>query len=213
MFKSNHTNTNDSIGTYILHKYKKCILTRNIYSDYDKFNYESADLFKIDVNHILSAYDLQLTEITSERSKDHSSVITSNTSEQSKDHSAVRAENKNVRSEQDKFRHNIINRDKCCVISKTDYDDCEAAHIVPFAESNNYDIDNGLLLDKTLHSSFDKHYWCIDPTTLRIVLNETKTQGKNLSCVKYQDLLINIKPNEKMLKYLQERYCIFCTNK
>lgn len=183
MFKSNHTNTNDSIGTYILHKYKKCILTRNIYSDYDKFNYESADLFKIDVNHILSAYDLQLTE------------------------------NKNVRSEQDKFRHNIINRDKCCIISKTDYDDCEAAHIVPFAESNNYDIDNGLLLDKTLHSSFDKHYWCIDPTTLRIVLNETKTQGKNLSCVKYQDLLINIKPNEKMLKYLQERYCIFCTNK
>jgi predicted restriction endonuclease len=198
MFKSNHTNTNDNIGTYILQKNQNCILTRNIYSDYDKFNYESADLFKIDVNHILSAYDLQLTEITSERSKDHSSV---------------RAENKNVRSEQDKFRHNIINRDKCCIISKTDYDDCEAAHIVPFAESNNYDIDNGLLLDKTLHSSFDKHYWCIDPTTLRIVLNETKTQGKNLSCVKYQDLLINIKPNEKMLKYLQERYCIFCTNK
>ena len=32
-------------------------------------------------------------EITSERSLDHSSIITSNTSERSKDHSSVRADN------------------------------------------------------------------------------------------------------------------------
>jgi hypothetical protein len=145
MFKLNNLNINDNLGTYILKQSKNQTLTKNIYSEYDRFNYESYDIFKIDVDHILKVYNLQLTEL------------------------------KNIRSEQEKFRHKIINRDKCCVISNTDYDDYEAAHIVPLAESNNYDIDNGLLLDKTLHSSFDKHYWCIDPITLKIVLNETKT--------------------------------------
>ena len=184
MFKSNQaklnqSNTKDNLGTYILHKYKDQTLTRNIYSKADKFNYDSVNIFKIDVDFLLKAYDLHLTE------------------------------SKKIRTDQENFRHKLINRDRCCVISNTDYEDCEAAHIIPLAESNNYDIENGLLLDRTLHSSFDKHYWCINPHTMRVVLNETKIKERNLSCVKYLDHLVNIQPNEKILNNLKKRYDIF----
>jgi hypothetical protein len=171
--------TNDNLGMYILQLDQNQSLTRDIYSEYDKFNYELSNVFKTDVDFLVKAYDLQLTEA------------------------------KNIRSEQDNFRQKLINRDKVCVISKTDYDDCEAAHIIPLAESNNYDIDNGLLLDRTLHSSFDKHYWCIHPHTLRVILNETKIKQRNLTCVKYRDLLVNIQPNKTILENLQKRYEMF----
>jgi hypothetical protein len=48
----------------------------------------------------------------------------------------------------------LIKRDKSCIISNNDYEECDAAHIVPLLDSNNYDVDNGLLLDKSLHSSY-----------------------------------------------------------
>jgi hypothetical protein len=67
MFKSNQdklnkSNTKDNLGTYILHKYKDQTLTRNIYSKADKFNYDSVNIFKIDVDFLLKAYDLHLIE-------------------------------------------------------------------------------------------------------------------------------------------------------
>ncbi len=171
--------SNDNLGMYILEQKQQNNLTRNIYSEYCKFNYDNSNLFKTDVDFILKVYDLQLTE------------------------------HKKIRSDQDNFRQKLIKKYRCCLLSNTDYDDCEAAHIVPLAESNNYDIDNGLLLDRTLHSSFDKHYWCIDPKTLRVVINEKKILGKNLSCVKYHDVLVNIQPNDKILNNLQKRYDLF----
>ena len=106
----------------------------------------------------------------------------------------------------------LITRDKTCVISANDYDECDAAHIVPLVKSNNYDIDNGLLLNKTLHDSFDKHYWCIDPHTLRVILNKSKLSDRKFSCTKYDNILVNIQPNKKMLKNLKKRYEMFIEN-
>ena len=167
-----------NLGEYLLNKQYQQNLTRNIYSEYELFNYNSSELFKIDVDSLLSIYQIQLTEP------------------------------KKIRSKQEKFRDDLIKRDKSCIISNNDYEECDAAHIVPLLDSNNYDVDNGLLLDKSLHSSFDKHYWCIHPNTLKIVL-KSNLQGRNLSCVKYENQLINIKPNNKILENLQKRYELF----
>ena len=167
-----------NLGEYLLNKQYQQNLTRNIYSEYESFNYNSSELFKIDVDSLLSIYQIQLTEP------------------------------KKIRSKQEKFREDLIKRDKSCIISNNDYEECDAAHIVPLLDSNNYDVDNGLLLDKSLHSSFDKHYWCIHPITLKIVL-KSNLQGRNLSCVKYENQLINIKPNNKILENLQKRYELF----
>ena len=113
-----------NLGEYLLNKQYQQNLTRNIYLEYESFNYNSLELFKIDVDSLLSIYQIQLTEP------------------------------KKIRSKQEKFRDDLIKRDKSCIISNNDYEECDAAHIVPLLDSNNYDVDNGLLLDKSLHSSF-----------------------------------------------------------
>ena len=174
----------ENLGEYLLNKNKQQDLTRYIYLDYEKLNYESNELFKIDVDFILSAYQIQLTEP------------------------------KKIRSKQEKFRNSLIDRDKSCIITNNDYDECDAAHIIPLLDSNNYDVDNGILLDKSLHSSYDKHYWCIHPETLKIIINDKyNIRNRNLSCVKYENYKVNIKPNDKMLKNLQKRYEIFSTKR
>ena len=71
------------------------------------------------------------------------------------------------------------------------------------------DIDNGLLLTGSLHDTFDKHYWCIDPINLTVVLNKSKIGNKNLTCCEYENKKIRITPNNKLLHNLQKRYNIF----
>lgn len=168
-----------NLGEYMLEKNNQQNLTRLIFLEYESFNYDSDKILKIDVDFLLSVYQMQLTEP------------------------------KKIRSKQEKFRDDLIDRDKSCIVSNNDYDECDAAHIVPLLDSNNYDLDNGFLLDKSLHSSFDKHYWCINPETLTIEINKKKLNRRNLSCVKYENFPINIKPNDKMLINFQKRYELF----
>jgi len=52
--------------------------------------------------------------------------------------------------------------DGICRISGTERADCDAAHIVPLCAHTNYDVDNAILLTKTLHNAFDRHQWCFD---------------------------------------------------
>lgn len=173
----------ENLGLYIANcKQSKLNIDTSIFSQYEKFGYESKDIFKIDLEFLILSYGVQITE------------------------------HKKFRSGQEKFRDELINRDKTCVISANDYDECDAAHIVPLVKSNNYDIDNGLLLNKTLHDSFDKHYWCIDPHTLRVILNKSKLSDRKFSCTKYDNILVNIQPNKKMLKNLKKRYEMFIEN-
>jgi hypothetical protein len=168
------------LGQYLLNKQNQQNLTRNIFSEYETFNYPTNELFKIDVDFLLSIYQIQLTEP------------------------------KKIRSKQEIFRCNLIHRDNACVITNNDYDECDAAHIIPLLDSNNYDIDNGILLDKSLHSSFDKNYWCIHPETLKVIINDKyNIRNRNLSCVKYENYKVNIKLTDKMLKNLQKRYELF----
>ena len=84
--------------------------------------------------------------------------------------------------------------------------------IIPMSIKPSFSIkvDNGILLDKSLHSSFDKNYWCIHPETLKVIINDKyNIRDRNLSCVKYENYKVNIKPNNKMFKNLQNRYEIF----
>ena len=87
---------------------------------------------------------------------------------------------------------------------------CEACHIIPFSESNNFDIDNGLLLNSNLHKLFDKYYWSINPETLCI---ETSDKCNTYDCItlyKNKHLEILQKFN-KTIEYLKEHYKQFKT--
>jgi ParB/RepB/Spo0J family partition protein len=72
---------------------------------------------------------------------------------------------------QNYYREGLINRYKKCIISGMHMEVCEACHIIPFSESENFDINNGILLNSVLHKLFDKHYWSINPSTLCVEIS------------------------------------------
>ena len=76
------------------------------------------------------------------------------------------------------FRKQIIYRyNNRCIISNMYKSVCEAAHIRPFSETLNFEVDNGILLNDILHKLFDKYYWSINPTTLCVELFIDDTNG------------------------------------
>jgi predicted restriction endonuclease len=117
-------------------------------------------------------------------------------------------ENKLKRTEQQEFRHNILElyNYKCIVSGNDHVIELEAAHIIPVALVNDYSITNGLLLERNIHVSFDKYLWSINPDTFIIEVKENsgtieKYKGHKL------DLCDNIRVN------LQKHYNIYLNNK
>jgi hypothetical protein len=103
-------------------------IDENFYEQHENFNIKNKELFKIMVNANLWANDIY--EINE----------------------------KKERKEQQKFRENILNRDKKCIVTDIISIECEACHIVPVADGGYYDIDNELLINSNHHITFDKYY-------------------------------------------------------
>jgi len=107
---------------------------------------------------------------------------------------------------QKEFRKELMKRYGCCIITGNDYDpELQAAHIVPHSDVNNCDIDNGIILDSRLHTTFDKYDWSINPRTLRIEVKDNKG-----SITKYKNNKVNV--NKSSIKYLEKHYKKFKTN-
>jgi hypothetical protein len=68
---------------------------------------------------------------------------------------------------QHEFKTNLINLyGNYCMLTKSNAFD--ACHIIPFADSHNMSVHNGLLLNQTHHKMFDQYKWSINPKTLEI---------------------------------------------
>jgi ParB family chromosome partitioning protein len=114
------------------------------------------------------------------------------------------------------YRNAIINRFDKCIISDMDKEVCEAAHIIPFSESNNFDIDNGLLLNSILHKLFDKYYWSINPTTLCVVIFKLQINNENIYNIlkPYENKCIDIiKPYSNIIENITKHYYIAVNQK
>ncbi len=104
--------------------------------------------------------------------------------------------------EQEDFRKNLINRDKKCVVSQKHIaKECQACHIIPYAEGGDYSINNGLLIANTFHKLFDDYIWSINPDTytIDILCDDEEVVG---SIYEYSGKKINVEPNESMKKNL-----------
>lgn len=115
-------------------------------------------------------------------------------------------ENK-IRRKQQKFRENIIDIYKTCIITGIDSEICEASHIVPFCDSNNndkYDMYNGLLLSPDMHRLFDKNYLIINPDTL--VLEIIEKYSKVEPYKNYHGKKIKYELHKKTIQYLKKKY-------
>ena len=86
---------------------------------------------------------------------------------------------------------------------------CEAVNIIPLSNCEDFNIDNGLLLNSILHKLFDKNYWSINPDTLCVeILNfDMNTNGIYSILEPYKDKYIGIlKEHEETINYLSEHY-------
>jgi len=151
----------------------------SIYEQYADFDYKNEELYKLNLDFMLkNLYNIRLVESTK------------------------------IRTGQMKFRNSILNKfnGECIITGETCKDELTAAHIIPVSEEENYDVDNGLLLTETLHRTFDKHKWSINPNTMTIEINKNENVG---SIKKYESKQFEFFVNHKMLKNLKNHYAIF----
>lgn len=96
------------------------------------------------------------------------------------------------------FRNKLIEKYKVCQITGVTSRRCDAAHILPYNQCNNFDINNGFLLRKDLHAAFDSHELIIDVNTGLVTLNEDieNITGKQINLTK------------ENVKYLKQKYKI-----
>ncbi|MBD2495812.1 HNH endonuclease [Nostoc sp. FACHB-280] len=109
------------------------------------------------------------------------------------------------RQGQQKFRQSLLEAysGKCAITNFDAEAALEAAHIIPYIETENNELSNGLLLRADLHTLFDLNLITIDPETLKVYIhpNLHKTEyhtidGKELQVP--QDEMC--RPNKQFLK-------------
>jgi predicted restriction endonuclease len=124
-----------------LDNYDNKELCSSIYSMYKKFDYDDEDIYHMDLDFLLNnIYNIKIIE---ERHK---------------------------RMGQQEFKKKILElyNNKCIVTGNNCCEELEAAHIIPVSEEEDYSLDNGLLLERNIHVTFDKYFWSINPDTFII---------------------------------------------
>ena len=151
-------------------------LYETIYNRYDVFGYENEELYKLHLDFMLkNLYNITIIK------------------------------NNKKRLGQVEFRKLLLKKfnNKCIVTNETCQDELTASHIIPIHEDESYDIDNGLILSETLHRTFDKYKWSINPDTLKIVIDPRQNVG---SIKKYQNKKLDLVMNEHLYNNISHHY-------
>ena len=112
-------------------------------------------------------------------------------------------EEKDKRLSQTEFRNEIIRKYQTCIVSSLDSIECEAAHIVPVKDKGNYTLNNGLLLNRCIHKTFDLYYWSINPDTKKIEVNSRYYTSIN----EYKGKELNL--DNELYSSLSQHYKLF----
>ena len=74
---------------------------------------------------------------------------------------------------QEEFRNSLMKRfnGKCILTGAKNPSVLNACHIIPFSDTQNMHVDNGLLLYSAYHDLFDNYVWSINPKTLNVEIN------------------------------------------
>lgn len=179
----------EQLDNYLFNYKNNYIIGFDILQKYKDFQYEDMDDMELDLELLLSVKykNIKLYETEEDINIDDNEF-----------------ELKKVRQEQEQFRKKLLERYKKCIITETScIDELEGAHIKPYACNGKTNIDNGLLLSRNIHSTFDKYLWSINPETLIIECKENENVG---TIEKYKNQKVNIQINNKLKRNLQYHY-------
>ena len=122
----------------------------------------------------------------------------------------IRVEEREKRNDTN-FKKQVKERyNNCCMITQKIPEVCEVAHIYPHSEANDnqkYDVDNGILLCKELHTLFDhpNYHMKINPETQQIEFSVYIMKSVPMSDYhKYNNTKVNLTPNN--IVYLKMKY-------
>ena len=154
-------------------------ISKSIYSMYKRFNYEDEDKYILDLDFMLkNIYNIKFLETNELRKK---------------------------RMEQTEFRQKLLEEfdNKCIVTGDECEDELEACHIVPVSTNKDYSIDNGLVLARNIHATFDKFTWSINPDTFTIEC--INIEDKKIGTIK--KYIGNVLPlNDDMRENIRDHY-------
>jgi hypothetical protein len=124
----------------------------------------------------------------------------------------LKYEQKLKRINQYKFRQELIDLYKGCIITKVS--NFEACHIVPFSICDNnekYDPNNGILLKSDLHELFDEYIFSINPETLCVEFDEDFFTDPNnkIEYFRFNNMAVELTKNDSLVKNLTIHYNIF----
>jgi len=109
----------------------------------------------------------------------------------------------NKRIGQQLFREKLMKRfDSKCIIDPDNYNlptDCEACHIIPVHKFNDYNINNGLFMNKLVHEYFDRYELSINPDSNKIELKGKAMEQNQLK--RLDGKIINILEEYNAIKY------------
>ncbi len=108
------------------------------------------------------------------------------------------------REGQVKFRNELINQYNCCMITGDNSMICEACHIIPYFISKNFDVANGLLLNRCFHKMFDEYMFSIDSNNCVKFSNKIYNMSGYSNYLAFDGKKLQINPNSK--KYLDYHY-------
>jgi hypothetical protein len=117
-----------------------------------------------------------------------------------------------IRIHQDKFREDLIQLYKKCVMSNVSH--FQACHIIPFPKSNienKYNKYNGILLKADLHELFDDYIFSINPETYTVQFNNVffKDEPNKQEYQRFDNKILNLANDIQLKKNLQIHYDIF----
>ena len=123
-------------------------LSYNIINTYKYFGYEYENLFKSDLLLLLEHIYTNISLVN----------------------------DKKIRLEQKEFRDQLLKlyNNKCIITGNDCTDELSACHIIPVSTDGEYDVNNGLLMEHNLHTTYDKFLWSINPSTMKIEINPNK---------------------------------------
>jgi predicted restriction endonuclease len=150
-------------------------LEDSIFNKYKDFDYDDEDIFHIDLEFLINnVYNIKLVDSNLKRMG------------------------------QQEFRQKVLDLygSKCIVSGNDCTPELEAAHIIPFSQQQTYNLNNSLLLERNLHSTFDKYLWSINPETFMIEVKDNCGSIK-----KYEGNKLNL--NDNLKSNLQEHYSSF----